>query len=256
MTNNCSSTIETASIAREILEGTGYAIVPNVLSAQQAREARSRVLQLAQTDRQAGRIRPDSGRERIYGLIYAGEIFETMIQHPVVLQVVETLLGREAVLGGFSAHILHHRASSMGIHVDYPYWAMEPPFPPYPTLEVQAIWLVEDFTEDNGAPVFAPGTQTLCTAPDPDKFARIAEKVTGSAGSVVLSHGLCWHDTSVNATETPRVSILGNYTPKFVQSLEDLNYRGDRAIVDRATPQLKHLLRHAWKAGDRPMFEL
>lgn len=58
----------------------------------------------------------------------------------------------------------------MGVHVDYPYWAMKPPFPTYSILEVQVIWLVEDFTAENGSPVFAPGSQKFGNSPDLEHF--------------------------------------------------------------------------------------
>ncbi|NJR74373.1 MAG: hypothetical protein HC773_13405, partial [Scytonema sp. CRU_2_7] len=134
------------------------------------------------------------------------------------------------------------------VHVDYPYWTMKPPFPTYPIMEVQVIWMVEDFTEENGAPLFTPGSQKLCSPPDLVHFSKTAEKVTGKAGSVVVSHGLCWHDTSVNATEKPRVSILGNYGPKFVRPLEDPLHDVRQEVLERATPKLKQLLGYQFKS--------
>jgi hypothetical protein len=32
---------------------------------------------------------------------------------------------------------------------------MTPPYPTQPVMEIQAIWMMEDFTETNGAPLFA-----------------------------------------------------------------------------------------------------
>lgn len=124
-----------------------------------------------------------------------------MVQHPTVLALIEAILGDDITLGGFSAHVLHPEATSMGVHVDYPYWAMKPTFPTYPILEVQVIWLVEDLTAENGSPVFAPGSQKFGNSPDLEHFDQVAQKLTGKAGSAVISHGLCWHDTSFNGTE-------------------------------------------------------
>ena len=70
--------------------------------------------------------------------------------------------------------------------------------------------MMEDFTEINGAPLFAANTQKLRQFPDEKKFTELAQKVTGAAGSVVLFHGLCWHDTSTNQSDQSRVSVLGN----------------------------------------------
>lgn len=245
-----------SELANEIINGKGYILLPNLLSVAEAQQARDRVLHIAHQQRQAGTLNQQGAKERIYGLIYQGEIFENMVQHPQVLSVIEAILGSEIILGGFSAHILHPGATRMGVHVDYPYWAMPSPFPTYPILEVQVIWLVEDFTEDNGAPLFFPGSQKLATQPDITKFEKLAQKLIGKAGSAILSHGLCWHDTSVNRTPNPRVAILGNYTPKFIHPLEDPLYKSRQQVLDRASPQLRKMLRHALKSSEEPIFSL
>jgi ectoine hydroxylase-related dioxygenase (phytanoyl-CoA dioxygenase family) len=231
-----------ANIVDEILNGKGYVLLPDLLSQEQATEARSLVLHLEDTEKQAGKVLIDGQRERLYGLVYKGRIFEQMVQHPRVIEAVERILGSDAVIGGFSAHILNPGATNMGVHVDYPYFTMKPPFPTSPVMEIQAIWMVEDFTEENGAPVFCPGSQKFCSPPDLDKFSRYAEKITGQAGSVVLSHGLCWHDTSTNHSPQPRVSILGNYAPKFIRPIENPLRDMNQAVIDRASPKLRQLL--------------
>lgn len=235
---------------QEILSGVGYVVIPDVLSPEMAEEMRSQVLELA---RDCPR---EENRQRIYGLMYRDPRFAALVEQPQVFAIAREILGDSLRLGGFSAHILHGGASSMGIHVDYPYWAMEPPFPDRPVLEVQAIWMLEDFDEANGAPIFAPGSQTLCDKPDVKRFDRTARPVSGQAGSVVISHGLCWHDTGKNHTTKSRVSLLTNYTAKFIQPLEDFRYGCDRQALDQASPTLKHLLRYDFKPSTDPIYPL
>ena len=233
---------DVASLVDEIIAGKGYVLIPEVLNITQAQEARSLVLQLAEKEKLQGKVLLyDDQRERVYGLVYKGEIFELMVQHPTVIAVIEAILGKDVILGGFSAHVLNSGATNMGVHVDYPYWAMKQPFPAYPVMEIQVIWMVEDFTQENGAPVFAPGSQKLCSRPDLVQFSKTGQKVTGKAGSVVISHGLCWHDTCVNSTDQPRVSILGNYTPKYVRPIENPLHDMQQEVLDRASPKLKQL---------------
>jgi ectoine hydroxylase-related dioxygenase (phytanoyl-CoA dioxygenase family) len=249
-------TINLANLAKEIVAGQGYVLLPNLLSTAEATEARNIVLKLADKERQQKKLIVEGVKERLYGLIYKGKIFEKMVQHPQVLSVIEAILAEDIVLGGFSAHILHPGAQRMGVHVDYPYWAMSPPYPQFPVLEVQVIWLVEDFTEDNGAPLFVPGSQKLATKPDLAQFERVAQKITAKAGTAIISHGLCWHDTSVNSTDKPRVSILGNYTPQYIHPLEDNLFDFQPQVIDRATPKLRQLLRHDLKSPNKPVFDL
>ncbi|MEH2217039.1 MAG: hypothetical protein V7K72_08005 [Nostoc sp.] len=126
---------DVANLVDEIIAGKGYVLIPEVLNPTQAQEARSLVLQLAEKEKLQGKVLLDEQRERVYGLVYKGEIFELMVQHPMAIAVIEAILGKDMTLGGFSAHILNPGATKMGVHVDYPYWIMKPPFPAYPVME-------------------------------------------------------------------------------------------------------------------------
>ncbi|MBS9390563.1 MAG: hypothetical protein HEQ29_21320 [Dolichospermum sp. LBC05a] len=81
------------------------------------------------------------------------------------------------------------------------------------------------------------------------EFSKISEKLTAKAGSVVISHGLCWHDTSVNSSKQPRVSILANYAPKYVRPLEDPLRDMKQEVLDHASPKLRQLLGLEFKSA-------
>jgi ectoine hydroxylase-related dioxygenase (phytanoyl-CoA dioxygenase family) len=240
--------LNAASLAEEIVQGKGYVLLPDLFTPREVSEARLRILQLA-AEQPVGRVLKAGERSRLYRLLNEAEIFEQMAQYPQVIEVVEAILGSDMTLSGFSAHILYPGASNMGVHVDYPYFTMTPPYPKTPVMEIQAIWMMEDFTENNGAPLFAANTQKLCQFPDPEKFAQLAHKVTGTAGTVILSHGLCWHDTSINHSEKPRVSVLGNYNPKFIRPLENSIQQMSPTFLEKASPKLKQLLGYEFQSA-------
>lgn len=240
--------LDTASLAEEIVHGKGYVLLPELFTQKEISEARLQILQLA-AGQPAGRFLNAGKRLRLYRLLEEAEIFEQMVQHPKVIEVVEAILGSDMTLGGFSAHILYPGAPILLAHVDYPYFTMTPPYPTTPVMEVQAIWMMEDFTETNGAPLFAANTQKLCQLPNPEKFAELAHQVTGAAGSVVLSHGLCWHDTSINHSKEQRVSVLGNYNPKFIRPLENSAQQMSPAFLEQASSKLKQLLGHEFQSA-------
>ena len=243
-----------AEITAEIVEGKGYVMLPDLISRQEALEARNLILELARQEKQDDKLIVQGKKERLYGLIYKGDIFASMVQDKLILSIVDTIIGEDAILGGFSAHILNPGAKSMGIHVDYPYWAMPAPFPKYPVLELQVIWLMEDFTADNGSPLFADGTQNLATQPNKWQFKTTAKKITGTAGSAIISHGLCWHDTSDNNSDRPRVSLLGNYTPQYVHPLENNLFDYQSEAISNTNPRLQKLLRHTLMPKTEPMY--
>jgi ectoine hydroxylase-related dioxygenase (phytanoyl-CoA dioxygenase family) len=97
--------------------------------------------------------------------------------------------------------------------------------------------------------LFAANTQHLCQFPDRPKFAELAQMVTGKAGSVILSHGLCWHDTSINRSTQPRISVLGNYNPKYIRPLENAAQHLSPTFLEQASPKLRQLLGFEFQAA-------
>ncbi len=243
-----------AQFTQEITQGKGYVVLPDLLSCEEAKQARDLIQEFAQRDKDDGKLIVQGAKERLYGLIYKNDVFAKLVQDKLILAIIEAILGKDITLGGFSAHILHPNAQRMGVHVDYPYWAMSSPFPQHPILEIQVIWMIDDFTANNGAPLFAAGTQNLATTPDIAQFERTAEKITGKAGTAIISHGLCWHDTSINSSDRSRISLLGNYTPEYVHPLENNLFDFEPETIKNSTPQLRKLLRHTWMSKNKQIY--
>mgnify|MGYP001793941894 CR=1 FL=1 len=225
-----------------------------MLSYEEVKKAKNLIQEFAYKDREKGKLIRQGAKERLYGLIYKDDVFAKLVQDKLILAIIEAILGSDFVLGGFSAHILHPNAQRMGVHVDYPYWAMASPFPKHPILEIQVIWMIDDFTSDNGAPLFAPGTQNLATTPNFDRFEQTAEKITGTAGTAIISHGLSWHDTSINKSDRSRISLLGNYTPEYIHPLENNLFDFQSTTIENSTPQLRKLLRHSWMSKNEQIY--
>jgi ectoine hydroxylase-related dioxygenase (phytanoyl-CoA dioxygenase family) len=228
----------------QLIDGPGFVLIPNLMPGSEAAEARSRVLEVASSSsaQEFGRRNERIGQQHVRGLLAHGEIFERMVQHPTIIEIAEAMLGDDMTLGAYSARILHPGATQMGVHIDYPYWAMRGPFTIRPPLMVQVIWMLQDFTERNGATLVAPRSQLRCARPNREDFAREAIKVTGAAGDAIVSHGLLWHDTSQNHTADPRVAILINYGLKVIRPLDSEIAKVPPAVLERATPKLRQLL--------------
>jgi ectoine hydroxylase-related dioxygenase (phytanoyl-CoA dioxygenase family) len=94
-----------------------------------------------------------------------------------------------------------------------------------PALGVQVLWLLDDFTEENGGTMFYPGSHLVDGCP-PDITPGGSERpplamVFGSprpepAGTVLIAHSSWWHRQTNNTTRLPRTALLGNYVPGFV----------------------------------------
>ena len=226
----------------QLIDGPGFVLIPNLMTASEAAEARSRVLELAGSASASELGKHRAGQQHVRGLLAHGEIFERIVQHPALIEITEAMLGDDMTLGAYSARILHPGATEMGVHIDYPYWAMRGPFTLRPPLMVQVIWMLQDFTEHNGATLVAPRSQLQCARPNREQFAREAIKITGAAGDAIISHGLLWHDTSPNRGEEPRVAVLINYGQKVIRPLDTEIAKVELTVMERATPKLRQLL--------------
>ncbi len=236
--------IDASEIATELIDGNGYAILPELISGSEAGEARRILLECSEAALIKGLPARNAaiGQRTVANLLHRGEIFERLVQHPTLIEIAETLLGDDMTLSSYAARILEPGAREMGAHIDYPYWAMRGPFEVRPPMMMQVIWMMQDFTESNGATLVVPGSQRRGIAPDPARFAHEAVPVTGASGSAIVSHGLLWHNTSPNRTGDPRVSLLINYGSKVIRPMEPRIANVPPQVLERATPKLQQLL--------------
>jgi len=231
-----------SAIIEQLFDGPGYVVIPSLINASDAAQARSLALEIAASPDASTLGNKRNGQRHVGGLLARGEIFERVVQHPTIIEIAEAMLGDDMTLGAYSARILYPGATEMGVHIDYPYWAMRGPFVLRPPLMVQVIWMLQDFTERNGATLVAPGSQLRCARPDRERFAREAVKITGAAGDAIISHGLLWHDTSQNHTDEPRVALLINYGLKVIRPMDSAIAKVPPEVLERATPKLRQLL--------------
>ena len=119
-----------AEIVAELIDGNGYAILPNLIAPSEA--ARVREILLACSDAPLVKglpaRNPVTGQRTVGSLLHRGEIFERLVQHPALMEIGEALLGDDMTLSSYAARILEPGAREMGAHIDYPYWAMRGPF--------------------------------------------------------------------------------------------------------------------------------
>lgn len=237
--------MDVQAIAEELIEGRGYALIEDAIDAGTAAQARAQILGEVEAAQGGPRSAADErslkiGHERVL-LVDQGPLFEELVQNPKILSVAETLLGEDLTLSAFSARVLMPGARPMGTHVDYPYWALPQPYAVRPPLMMQVIWMMQDFTVENGATFVAPGSQRRACQPDLEVFREERIQITGRAGSAIISHGLLWHDTAPNQTDDPRVAVLINYCNKVVRPMQDFGGFSDEALA-RATPKMQQLL--------------
>lgn len=213
MSKNISSIIEE-------LEERGYAVIPNVITPQEADVARAALDELRLAEQTAQH--KDWCAQRVGRIAVKNSVFRDLMCHPLLVELWQKWLGPDMVCSTWSANTMMPGQSSYQWHADFPYWAMQPPWPAG-NLTGQTIWMLDDFTDENGATGVVPYSHNKLVPPENIKEWRDdAEIATGQRGSVVVLHGALWHTHRPNKSEVPRSALLGMYIRPALIPMEDM----------------------------------
>ncbi len=107
------------------------------------------------------------------------------------------------------------------LHADGPFIQSQPVCVTAPyqdaTLQLTTVWMLSDFTQENGGTILVPGSHRSNTnrtagidfpIPYPGEV-----QVVGKAGSVLLFDNRLWHTGGANCSRAPRVGFLCLYFP-------------------------------------------
>lgn len=227
-------TTEQLSIA-EAMERDGYTIIPGVLSPEYIAEAKAELA--TAIEREADYHGGDSYSD--YGMVLLcslyGQVFVDLFANERFLEPIETVLGPGSIVYAYTSSSMPPRKTNFSrrIHVDSPRL-----IPGYPT-NVGATILLDDFTEENGATYFLPGSHTSAEPPSDAEFEANAKRVVAPAGTVFFFNARLWHAGGSNETDEWRHALTVNMCrPYMKQRLDipramegiDLSRTSDRAL--------------------------
>ncbi len=220
---------------QHFLDQNGYLPLDDVLTDEHLDRLRKRLAELLDEEGEAaGRELVESemikhpreeGADRLSDLVNKGDVFDLCYTHPRVLAAVALVLGPN-----FKLSSLNSRASLPGhglqaLHADYPR-AVEPG----DYRVCNSIWLLDDFTEVNGATRLVPGTHRRGTTPedemeDPRQTHPEEMLLTAPAGTVVIFNSHVWHGGTLNRSDRPRRAIHSYFCRRDeVQQIDQQRY--------------------------------
>ncbi len=149
----------------------------------------------------------EEGADRLADLVNKGSVFDVFYTHPRVHAGIEAVLG-----AAYKLSSLNYRAAKAGkglqkLHVDYRNAVATDGF-----KVCNSIWLLDDFTANNGSTRIVPGTHRSEHLPEQvmdDPFATHPDeiKIIAPAGSVFIFNSHVWHGGTTNLTSRDRRSI-------------------------------------------------
>ena len=199
---------------RTELADQGFTILAGYMSAEMLERMRTRVDELfAEEGDQAGsEFRREENARRLANLVDKGEVFREAIASAPILALVESVLGPEFKLSSLNVRSAPpHSNSLQPLHVDM---GLLPDQHGYAVCNT--VWMLDDFTEENGALRVVPGSHRVGKRPQDvlaDLNAVHPEEilVTGRAGTVVVMNAHLWHGGTANRTAAERRALHGFY---------------------------------------------
>jgi hypothetical protein len=186
------------------LDGEGYVVLEGVMGDGLLTELRTRIFELFEEEGEhAGtEFKTEENAHRLANLVDKGEVVDG----------VKHVLGTEMKLSSLNARSADpHSDAGQPLHVDMAaipdergYWVCN------------TIWMLDDFTTENGATRLVPGSHRWGkrpqdvladpSAPHPDEIL-----LTGRAGGVVVMNAHLWHGGTANMTAAPRLAMHAFY---------------------------------------------
>lgn len=203
--------------------------------------------------------------QRVWMLVNKGRIFLQILFTDSVRTVVDHVLGKDYLLSSYSANIAKPGGVAMNLHTDQ--WWMphpvdrepspvpvgsitrerpnlagdDPPAMIAPCVCVNVMWMLNDFSAENGGTRFVPGSHLRGYPPRPsDNEKTVAAE--GLAGTAMVFDGRLWHGTGANVSSENRYGLLTTFCGPQFRPQENFTIGARSETLADASPELLALL--------------
>ena len=203
-------------------------------------------------DVEGGTTHTDVFVPSLHHVIHEGEPFEQLAMHEMGHALAALLVGQRFILSGTEVfmkgpstgadegplRIDSTRVLQLGLHSDMV--AFPEPFPivaPFCNM----TWLLSDYTKDDGALAFVPGSHRLCRQPHPGEGIEAAVAVEAPMGSMVMWHGNTWHGSYPRVRPGLRTGIAFGLAREYFHPHEPVRRDVTDEMIERNGPRFARL---------------
>lgn len=172
-----------------------------------------------------------------FDMLEEDRAFEEALLAPAPLALVTYLLGYHAKAGMVLTLTKGQGSAPLPIHADSRCRFPEP-WPTYAQM-CNATWLLSDYSKDEGALCFVPGSHLLGRGPTvedvPDVVAEheAVHTVEAPAGSVVIWHGNTWHGAHARTAPGLRRAMVNVFMRQYLITEEPVYLTTSMAALKR-----------------------
>lgn len=220
----------------ERLETEGYAIVEGVLTPAEVREKRDDLLAILRSTPVGRNDFEGFSTQRIYALLAKTRAFDGPATHPLVLGVLDRVLGHYQ-LSAPQAIQIGPGETAQSLHRDDGVYPLKPP---HAELVVNIMWPMDDFTAENGATHVVPGSHRwIDRRPGRDEA---TERAIMPAGSAMFFLGSVFHGGGANESDRSRLGVIIEYCAGWLRQQETQVLAVPREIVATLPQRLQELI--------------
>ena len=222
----------------EDLTQQGYCILREIIPASEVAELRESA---AASIRKHTSLPLPNGY--VTGFLRANQNIAHHMAHPRIMKLVDACFGQNARISAITGTINGPGVGRGVVHADWPYnqnhqARIEAPYPDL-VVTLVSMWMLTDYTSENGATIIVPGSHKESTSPskkthlDPDATYEGETQLLGKAGDVGIFDARTWHASAANTTQEDRVGFIVRYAPWWLNlNTQRPESRERKQIVD------------------------
>ncbi len=223
-------------MARRLIDD-GYVIVHDLMTADQVLAARAELGQVLNATPTGRNAFEGFATQRVYALFAKTRAFDQVATHPLLLEVLDQVLGHYQLSAPVGIRIGPGERAQI-LHRDDAIYPLPEPHPP---VVVNTMWPLDEFTADNGATRFVPGSHRWEPGRQPSAGDPIMT-ATMATGSALCYLGSLWHGGGENRTSKPRLGVILEYAAAWLRPQENHCLAVRRSTVRQLPPRLQELL--------------
>lgn len=236
MSTMAGATSTSQDVAQRLLSD-GYVIVSGLLSDAGAAAARADLGRILDTTPAGRNAFEGFSTQRVYALLAKTRAFDQAATHPLVLGVLDQVLGHYQLSAPVGIRIGPGERAQM-LHRDDAVYPLPQPHPP---VVVNTMWPLDEFTAANGATRFIPGSHRW----EPGRQPAAGDPVVTAEmppGSAMFYLGSLWHGGGANRTSLPRLGVVIEYAASWLRPQENQCLAVPRSTVRQLPQRLQELL--------------
>lgn len=227
------------------LNKNGAVIIPSVLSPEEVAEIKD-ALDPYWTDKRGRTDFEGFETERLYALLAKDTRLAKVIEHDVTIPIVDEFLFPSYLLWGAIAIKLHPGETTQHFHTDDESAACPRPRGP---AGISVMWALDDFTEENGATQYVPGSHKWEDGWTVEEGDPRIKKAIMQAGSIMVWLGTTVHRGGNNYSDAPRLGITTQYCQPWLRQVENMVISVSPEKAAQYSEKIREMLGYGLLAG-------